>query len=231
MTLVGRETDRLTHVLVNEPFETLREFWFPNQPGGLLTDRNGNSHDPTHAQVGLADVPFVPVRNLFARDIARPCGTFQGLVDSSCHQIRHHAGERVRLEIDASRRSIRVNGTSADLPAREFLLLLFLSQWTKSGGPAFSVVTDLVVALETFRKESIDAAPPDDWSHWRHHPTLEIDFSDEETMRLVANLRTRFRQLEGEASLLASCLPEPGRLRLDMPGSLIFIHDHRRYPN
>ena len=36
LTLVGRETDRLTHVLVNEPFETLRGFWFPGQPGGPI---------------------------------------------------------------------------------------------------------------------------------------------------------------------------------------------------
>jgi hypothetical protein len=31
LTLVAREDDRITHVLVKEPFETLREFWYPAQ--------------------------------------------------------------------------------------------------------------------------------------------------------------------------------------------------------
>lgn len=35
--LAARETDRVTHVLVSEPFETLRDFWYPAQPGGPVS--------------------------------------------------------------------------------------------------------------------------------------------------------------------------------------------------
>ena len=77
LTLVGRETDRLTHVLVSEPFETLRGFWFPGQPGGAIAKsevrgaKGEVAFDPTTARVELADVPFVPLRNLFHRELGR----------------------------------------------------------------------------------------------------------------------------------------------------------------
>ncbi|MCZ7641236.1 MAG: CRISPR-associated ring nuclease Csm6 [Verrucomicrobia bacterium] len=51
LTLVGRETDRLTHVLVNEPFETSRDFFFPGQPGDPSGNRTVRPRTPRRARV------------------------------------------------------------------------------------------------------------------------------------------------------------------------------------
>jgi len=68
MTLVGREDDRLTHVLVNEPFDDARlspRFYFPEQPSAELTTPDNKTVRAPEAHIDLADVPFVPLRNLF----------------------------------------------------------------------------------------------------------------------------------------------------------------------
>ncbi|WP_425510069.1 CRISPR-associated ring nuclease Csm6 [Verrucomicrobium spinosum] len=62
--LLGKETDRVTHVLVSEPFEFIRGFYYPGQPGPILEFRPFNGPpapaDPGDAVVELADLPFVP---------------------------------------------------------------------------------------------------------------------------------------------------------------------------
>ena len=54
MTLAGRDEDRLTHVLVNEPYESLVDFFFPGQPSGVILARDRQSeHDPRGALIEL----------------------------------------------------------------------------------------------------------------------------------------------------------------------------------
>jgi len=138
LTLMGRETDRLTHVLVNEPFDTLREFYFPEQPGGSLMDREGRSHDPRKARLELADVTFVALRNLFVRELGQPAGTFSRLVDLCRANVRRSAGEHLRLEIETARPVSVINGRRLELAPREHLALLFFAHRAKRGETVLS---------------------------------------------------------------------------------------------
>jgi CRISPR-associated protein (TIGR02584 family) len=117
MTLLGRETDRLTHVLVNEPFEDPRlqpRFYFPppsacvhrlvGAPG--ILPREVSSAD---ARIQLADVPFVPLRNRF-REVAELPGTFQGLVRRYSRQLRDDASRKTRVELRHPDRRLVVDG-------------------------------------------------------------------------------------------------------------------------
>ena len=68
ISLLGRETDRLTHVLVNDPFDDPRlkpRFYFPQQPQQQLIAMDGRAVSAADAKIDLADLPFVPLRNLF----------------------------------------------------------------------------------------------------------------------------------------------------------------------
>ena len=111
LTLAARETDRITHVLVSEPFETLRDFWYPRQPGGPIPERGGAAHDPAAARIDLADLPFVPLRNLFQRELGRSAGTFSRLVESCRANVRQRIAETLHLAIDTTRTELEVNGT------------------------------------------------------------------------------------------------------------------------
>jgi CRISPR-associated protein (TIGR02584 family) len=246
MTLAGRETDRLTHVLVSEPFETLRGFWFPGQPGGAVRKSEVRSQkseaaggcaepavneqkpesawDPATAMVELADVPFVPLRNLFLRELGRPAGRFSVLVEHCREHVRQRAGEQIRLTADQARTEIEVNGSRVKLSAREHIVLLFLATRAKRGEPAFGAYTEAVDALNAFREELRAAARPRDFSDWRHGDSLKSRFDDDQDLRkAVSGLRDKLRAAGGNARLLAPCLPEKGRFSLAVPGELIHL--------
>jgi hypothetical protein len=79
MTLVERETDRITHVPVDGPFDDPRlepKFYFPEQPTGELALLQKRSVQARDARIVLADLPFVPLRNLFAKELRSMPGGF-----------------------------------------------------------------------------------------------------------------------------------------------------------
>jgi CRISPR-associated protein (TIGR02584 family) len=235
LTLAGRETDRLTHVLVSEPFETLREFWFPGQPGGPLqpparfagpvpaAHAAAAALHPATAHVELATVPFVPLRNLFVRELGRKPGTFSGLVAACRVSVRQRAAEHLRVALDPARRELEVNGQSVKLAPLEQLLLLFLATRTKHGAPAFGAYAEAVDALNAFREQQLADRPKDDFGDWRHADSLRANWDEQDIRKAVSNLRARLRQRGGDLAAFAACLPEKGRCSLDLPGPLIHL--------
>lgn len=226
VSLAARETDRVTHVLVAEPFETLREFWFPGQPGGPLADRAGKAHDPALARVELADLPFVPLRNLFQRELGRKAGTFSRLVDACRASVRRAAGEGVKLTVERSRCEIGINGTRVKLAPREHLVLLFLATRAKHGEPAFGAYVEAVDSINVFREKIRAAAPRGNPSDWRTGDTLRTKFDDDQDLRkAVSAIRGKLSSADGNAHLLIPCLPGRGRFSLSIPASAIDLTD------
>lgn len=225
MTLIGREQDRLTHVLVTEPFETLRGFYFPGQPGPALKDRDGAEHRPDEASVELADVPFVPLRNLFERDLGRKPGRFLGLVEQGRTTVRQRAAESLKLTVDAGRGELLVNGVRLPLGPQENLILLFLARRAKAQEPAYASYKDALDDLETFRRELREAARARSAPDWRSADTLSVEVDERSISRPVSDLRRRLRALGPDGSALAACLPERGRCSLDLPGPMIHLID------
>ena len=223
MTLTGRETDTLTHILVNEPFESLPDFWFPSQPGGALMDRGGHSHEPSQAQVGLAHVPFVPLRNLFRRELGQPAGSFRRLMSVCRANVRLSAGENLRLEIETQHPRAAVNGRALELSPREHLVLLFFARRVRRGEIVLAAYDEALVDLNQTRKDECAAAPPKDWSHWRNSTSLNQEFNERDLTRILADLRAKARRAGGDAAFLADVLPMKGRCGLDIPAPMIFI--------
>ncbi len=229
LTLVGREIDRLTHVLVNEPFDTLREFFFPNQPGGLIrpshirSPRTQEAHDPATARVELAEVPFVPLRNLFTRTLGRKAGTFHRLMAACRDNVRQRAAESLRLTLDTARPEVEVNGHSVRVGPMEHLLMLFLARRAKLGEPAHGAYAEAVDDLNQFRITFIAEAPAKDFGNWRLSESLRAPWDEQEIRKAASRLRARFRELGGDFAILADCLPEKGRCSLDLPAAMLFL--------
>jgi CRISPR-associated protein (TIGR02584 family) len=231
MTLAGRETDRLTHVLVNEPFENLREFFFPGQPGGpfprstraapSVASGQSAAFDPATAVVDLADVPFVPLRNLFVRELGRKAGSFHRLVEICRSGLRRRAAENLRVSLDPQRAELEVNGARFKLAPAEMLVLLFLAHRAKQNEPAFAAYKDALDDLNTFRDKQRKTQK--DFTRWPQADSLRIPWDEREITRTVSDLRQKLRQQGGDASVLAACLPEKGRCSLDLPGEMIHI--------
>jgi|GEM_PF-6193840 len=64
LQLLGRRDDRLIHLLINEPFETIKDYFHPEQEKKELTDWSGNSIKVEDATINALDVPFIPIRSV-----------------------------------------------------------------------------------------------------------------------------------------------------------------------
>lgn len=113
MTLIGREHDRITHVLVDEALEKRREpkFYFPQN----AAEARG---------IHLADLPFVPLRNRFA-DLGRMPGSFLSLVAQYSRQLALDRPRPARLRFDDRRLFVTVDGTKVRLSPRAYVTLRF----------------------------------------------------------------------------------------------------------
>ncbi len=61
LSLYGRPQDRLSHVLVSENYEGLRDFFYPTRESNLIY-KGENPLDTSKAKIMLAEIPFVRLR-------------------------------------------------------------------------------------------------------------------------------------------------------------------------
>lgn len=221
LTLAGREDDRLTHILVNEPYETLPGFFFPTQPSPPLTARSGTSHFPAAAIIELAEVPFVPIRNLFQRELGRAVGTFSNLVASCRSEIRQRASEDLRIELFFHRAALRLNQTEIRLTEREHHLLLCLANLCKHDRPPIPSYNEALDTLAHHAREWQSLI--DDGRLKSGTPPAAVFSEEQDIRRVLSDLRKKLKSLGPLGIILANALPERGRFSLDVPGPLINV--------
>ena len=147
LSLLGRPQDRLTHVLVSEPFDDpglLPRFYFPADPETLHQHpRTGGAHSGRAARLWLADVPFVRLRELFPRQLGRYPGSFNSLVRAYSRRIEEITGPP-EVALEEAGLSLRVNGQRVPLAPREFALFAFLLERCRDGAPPYRQQKDAV---------------------------------------------------------------------------------------
>lgn len=153
MTLVAKETDRITHVLVSEPFEMCREFFYPAQPGSGLEgyDAMTKQKFPIRARdavVDLADIPFVPLRNGF-REHGEGSMGFGGLVRRYSKELRREAAGKPVIHVNLRNSILTVDGVEIRLTGREILAGYFLFTRLQEGRKPFPAIAD---AIDPFGK-------------------------------------------------------------------------------
>ena len=133
MSMVGRETDELTHVLVSEPYDGLLEpkFYFPEQPLQKLRAYDGKFYKASDAKIELAYLPFVPLRNRLMQFDGKP-GSFVRLV-ARYRQFTSDDGHIYTVSLDRESKKIRVDDKEVILRDRAFDLITFLIRINKDG--------------------------------------------------------------------------------------------------
>lgn len=126
MSLFGRPFDELSHVLVNAPFEGLREFFYPPPEPRMIRWWDGKREQlvrTDRAKVTLASIPFVRLR--------------QGLPDAllSGQTPFHRAVELAQrslnlpeMVIDLERRRLTCSGESIALPPAQLALAAWMAE-------------------------------------------------------------------------------------------------------
>lgn len=218
MSLIGRETDRVTHVLVNEPFDACRDFFFPGQPLQTLCLPGGRSLQARDARIELADIPFAPLRNLFEKELRRMPGDFQGLVVGCRKRISLLSQNKLEVVIHRDRPLVKLNGQELITSVREHLVLLLLAE--KFSDPQWVKLASLEEDLNTLRRKLQAEAPQDNFGDWRHQEGLAMPLSETEDgaiRKALSSLRKKFKALGPDGAVFAAALPVAHRISLDLP--------------
>lgn len=136
LSLFGREQDRLSHVLVAAPFENHRDFYYPTPleyPIHVLEDGKDIAYDCRTAEVELAEIPFVRLRDGLPRDLLTGGASFSRVVSAA-----QMASRQLALVLDTGSQTARAGGESLNLTPQAFVLLLWFARRRKAGQEAVS---------------------------------------------------------------------------------------------
>lgn len=137
---LARPQDRLTHILVSEPYDTLYDagraplFFYPTQPDQVLTRHDGKPFTASEAKLELAEVPFAPLRLRFP-DIADIPTRFRDLVQTYVETFKRDATKPALIELKSHPPRVAVDGQTVELEGErqltviEFLLLANQKEW------------------------------------------------------------------------------------------------------
>lgn len=116
MSLFGRHEDKLTHVLVSEPYENRPDFFYPTRESRLLAPRKDETKpvDARDAEVILADIPFVRQRNQLPRVMREKLGS--GFSYRRLMNLINLADipEKIRLEFHTGKQTLVVKDARTD---------------------------------------------------------------------------------------------------------------------
>lgn len=105
LSLIGRAQDRLSHVLVNAPFEGRGDFFYPPAPAQALPLPGGGQVSTAQARLVLAPVAFVRMSDGLPEQLRREDIGFEDLVRRA--QL---AMAPFRVELAPASREIRIAG-------------------------------------------------------------------------------------------------------------------------
>ena len=128
MSLFGRVQDRLSHVLVSSDFENLTDFYFPPVKSIVLNTRVGKPVSTADAQVMLAEIPFVRLRNGLPSNLLSGDSSFSETVETA----QRHLSNPV-LTIDVTSRTVHCLDTPVKLEPQLFAWLRWLAEARKNG--------------------------------------------------------------------------------------------------
>lgn len=82
LSLYGRPQDRLSHVLVNPPYESHPDFYYPTPDSHVIYTPGPDSRplDTHNAEVTLAEIPFVRLRDSLSEDLLAGRASFSEAV-------------------------------------------------------------------------------------------------------------------------------------------------------
>ena len=125
LSLYGRTQDHLSHVLVSENYEGLQDFFYPTPKSHVIYDKNRNPLDSQKAEVMLAQIPFVRLRN------GMPSHLIGGKVGfSESIALAHSFENKPHLKIDKKTRCIYANSVKVKMSSVNFSFYLWMIEQT-----------------------------------------------------------------------------------------------------
>lgn len=219
MTLLGRAQDRINHILINDEWIFQPDFLYPGCAGEFVDKTTGKSLSSLEAQLELVDVPFVPLRYLFRRDLERSAGSFLELMG----QVRNrtlNVDDDLVVQINLANGAFSVSGKSISLSPNEFLLYLFFALRAREGAPP---VPSYAVIGEDLRDLRSDHLRENDFSHWSQQALGNQFDPGEDLRKWTSNIRAKLKKAGFEPFQVDRLVPRGGHLAIDLPAESLEI--------
>lgn len=141
MSLFGRKKDRLSHVLVSEEFENVKDFFYPTPYNKRVTNYANQSFNAKDAQVTLAEIPFVRMRDEMPERIINNSAKYTETID-----LMNMADQEPELTINVVRGVLEdgswekidrviANGISIKMPSADLAFLVWMAKRVKENLP------------------------------------------------------------------------------------------------
>lgn len=143
LSLFGRPQDRLSHVLVSEPFESSWGFFYPTPYSRVIETRDGSLADTHQAQVTLAHIPFVSLRDGLDSRLTAGAVSFSEVVAAA-----RLALQPAELYIDLHGQRIRASGREVRLQPVQLALLSVFARRARHGEPPLAAPAKHVLDQE-----------------------------------------------------------------------------------
>lgn len=132
LSLYGRPQDRLSHVLVSTPYESHPDFYYPTPYSRVIHTFPPDSRplDTKEAEVTLAEIPFVRMRDGLSNSLLAGSASFSDTVDSA-----QRALDPPELVIDQTGRRIQTGDRSMHLPPAELAFYSWFARSQLNAGP------------------------------------------------------------------------------------------------
>jgi CRISPR-associated protein (TIGR02584 family) len=135
LSLFGRAQDRLSHVLVAEPFQAHPQFFFPPRTPRVLHDRDKRPVSTADAKVTLAEIPVVRLREGLPRGLLAKRQSYSDVVAAAQRTLAHP-----QLVVDFFTRSLVCGGKQVRLSPMTFAFAAWLAERAMRLGPEEAAV-------------------------------------------------------------------------------------------
>jgi hypothetical protein len=210
----------ITHIIVDEPWAFHPDFLYPGCKGEFRDPRTDQFLDSSEARLYLAEVPFVPLRYLFERDLQRSAGSYLQLM----HQLRSRAvnlDDELSIKLEPKTGELIVNGKDIRLSPNEFLYYLYFAERAANEKSPVDAYAAIGEQLEALRRKHEDES---DLGHWASKALQSGRFDASEDPRKWANnIRSQLRAAGFDRLQIERLVPMRGRLSIQIPSENIEI--------
>ena len=146
LSLFARPQDQASHVLVSEPYESNRDFFYPSRTSRVLVRPDGSKLDAADAKVMLADIPIVRLRSGLPNELLVGRTSYSTAVAIAQAEI----APPVQMSFDLKNRCLILGGQSVNLAPILLAFMLWMArlrcakQLTRLNQPG--AVTDFLAA-------------------------------------------------------------------------------------
>lgn len=220
LSLFGRVQDRLSHVLVNTPFEQMPAFFYPPpQPRIMQTADGATQRSSAEARIDLAHIPVVRLLEDLPEQMLKGEISFSAAVKAAQGRIGP-----VLMEFDVPARSLRCGSRDIRLPPQLYAFYLWHARRAVALGRGAMIAweetqKEIPAYLETYLEvlDWDDAAPELE----KAAKSLSLGFFKDPWAERISNIQRKLKGVLGASAAEPYCFTEeriPGGGRMTRRG-------------